>query len=96
MTNNDERIPKKARKGSSGKNKESPSVFQRLGGLGRDSEVICQGEGNHSALMAAVTPIHSARVAAFSPVHSVRRIVLGSGSNLKEGLMGNFNPSRSI
>ncbi|XP_013704888.2 uncharacterized protein LOC106408719 [Brassica napus] len=96
MTNSDERIPKKARKGSSGKKKESPSVFQRLGGLGRDSEVICQGEGNHYALMAAVTPIHSARVAAFSPVHSVRRIVLGSGSNLKEGLMGNSNPSRSI
>ncbi|XP_056861156.1 uncharacterized protein LOC130509334 [Raphanus sativus] len=93
----DERNAKKARTGSSEKKKkESPSVFMRLGGVVRGPETDNTGEAHHSALVAVSTPIHSARMAANSPALSVRRIALGSGSSVKEGLMGNTNPSRSI
>lgn len=90
------RKTKKPRIGSQEKKQESPSVFLRLGGSNLGSEGSGSAGVDHSAMIAVKTPVHSARVAAHFPDHSVRRIVLASGSNLKEGLMGNPNPSRSI
>lgn len=96
LSSSDERNPKKARRNSSEKKKVFPSVFQRLGETRCDNEGNNQEEAHHSALVAVTTPVHSANMAAKVPVHSVQRIALESGYNLKEGLMGNTNPSRSI
>ncbi|KAJ4870406.1 Uncharacterized protein Rs2_47984 [Raphanus sativus] len=92
------RKAKKARRGAQEIEKVAPSVFQRLGGteLGSGSSGGGQEVLDHSAHVAAYTPVHAARGAANFPGHSVRRIALASGTNWKEGLMGNSNPSRSI
>lgn len=94
--NSDERNPKKARRSSSQKEKISPSVFQRLGCLAMETDNTSGGEASQSARGVGVSQHHSALVAAHTPIHFVRRIALESGSLLKEGLMGNTNPLRSI
>lgn len=96
LSGSDDRLPKKQKKGSSEKSGAGQSVFHRLGESGRGSgskniEIVSQ-----SSQGLVATPPHSALVAVPVPDHFVRRIVLAKGNNVKEGLMGNFNPSRSI
>lgn len=89
----------KKKQGSSGEKKQSPSVFERLGSQASCStpKSISQSDNSiHSAHVAAPFLDFSVPVTAQNRVHSGQKAGSDKGKNLKEGLMLNSNPSKTI
>lgn len=87
------------RRSSGEKSKYSPSVFERLGTLSSTSSPTNTGkhsQSDHSAQGAAQVSSYSESSAANNPNLSLLVMDREVGSNLKEGLMGNSNPSNPI
>lgn len=89
----------KEKHGSSAEKTQSPSVFERLGSQASCSTpkmISTSDKSIHSALVAAPFLNHSVLVTATPRNHSQHEPSSEERKNLKEGLMFNSNPSKSI
>lgn len=84
LSRSDERRAKKAKLGEDSE-METPSVFERLGVVGRGSGGRNSGDKNHYV-----------QVTSSASNRSAQRMVLESGKIVEEGLMVNSNPSKQL